>query len=121
METTVPKEEQLTLKSLQNHLIKTVLGALAVTLVGAFFTSYAFHINTNNSINTLNTSKEETQKDIKALKTDVADIKMSLSNTTFYTADNKEKVKSLENQISDIKKNQDEMLKILYEIKAKVK
>lgn len=121
METTIPKEEQLTLKSLQNHLIKTVLGALAVTLVGAFFTSYAFHINTNNSIDELNKSKAETKQDIKELKNDVADIKMTLSSTTFFTVDNKEKVKSLETEISEIKKQQDEMLKVLYEIKAKVK
>lgn len=121
METTVPQEEKLTLKALQNHLIKTVLGALAVTLVGAFFTSYAFHINTNNSIDALNKNKAETTEDIKSLKSDVADIKMTLSNTTFYTTDNKEKVKSLETEISEIKKQQDEMLKLLYEIKSKVK
>ena len=34
---------------------------------------------------------------------------------------NKEKVKSLESELSEMKKQQDEMLKILYEIKAKVK
>ncbi|MBK7362829.1 MAG: hypothetical protein IPJ01_11075, partial [Micavibrio sp.] len=83
--------------------------------------SYAFYFNTNNNLDSLNKSKEESNKDIKELKNDVADIKMSLQNTTFYTTDNKEKVKSLEYQISEINKQQDEMLKILYEIKAKVK
>jgi len=121
METTVPQEKPLTLKSLQNHLIKALFGALGVALVGAFFTSYTFYFNANNNLQELNKNKSETKQDIKDLKTDVADIKMTLSNTTFYTTDNKEKVKSLEGEISDMRKQQDEMLKLLYEIKAKVK
>jgi len=121
METIASKEDKLTLKSLQNHLIKTVLGALAVTLVGAFITSYAFHINTNNNLDELNKNKSETKADIRELKNDVAEIKTSLSNTNIYTVSNKEKAQSLENQISEIKKQQDEMVKLLYEIKSKVK
>jgi septal ring factor EnvC (AmiA/AmiB activator) len=123
MDTTVPQneEKQLTLKSLQNHFVKALFGALAVAMISAFITSYVFYFNTNNNLDELNQNKSETKQDIKDLKKDVADIKMSLSNTTFYTTDNKERVKSLESEISDIRKQQDEMLKVLYEIKAKVK
>jgi peptidoglycan hydrolase CwlO-like protein len=121
MEATASQSENLTLKSLQNHLIKAILGALGVAIVAALISSWAFHYNTNNNLDELNKSKDETSQDIKQLKSDVSDIKMTLSNTTFYTTDNKEKVKSLEAEISDMRKQQDEMLKLLYEIKARQK
>ena len=114
-------EEKITLKSLQKHLIKTIFGALALALVGAFITSYTFYFNANHNLGELNKSKEETKQDIKELKKDVGEIKTTLSNTTIYTTENKEKAQGLENQITDIRKQQDEMIKILYEIKAKVK
>lgn len=115
------KEEKITLKSLQKHLIKTIFGALALALVGAFLTSYSFYFNANYNLDELNKSKDETKQDIKELKKDVGEIKTTLSNTTIYTTENKEKAKSLETDISDMRKQQDEMIKILYEIKAKVK
>lgn len=121
MEATAPQSENLTLKSLQNHVLKALFGALTVALVSAFLTSWAFYYNTNNNLDDLNKNKDETSQDIKQLKSDVSDIKMTLSNTTFYTTDNKEKVKSLEVELSDMRKKQDEMLKILYEIKARQK
>ena len=115
------KEEKITLKSLQKHLIKTIFGALGLALIGAFLTSYSFYFNANHNLDDLNKSKDETKQDIKELKKDVSEIKTTLSNTTIYTTENKEKAKSLENDISDMRKQQDEMIKILYEIKAKVK
>lgn len=121
MEATAPQSENLTLKSLQNHVLKALFGALTVALVSAFLTSWAFYYNTNSNLDDLNKNKSETSQDIKTLKTDVADIKMTLNNTTFYTSDNKEKVKSLEAEISDIRKQQEEMIKLLYEIKSRQK
>lgn len=115
------KEDKITLKSLQKHLIKTIFGALVLALLGAFLTSYSFYFNANHNLDELNKNKDETKQDIKELKKDVADIKTTLSNTTIYTTENKEKAKTLENEISDMRKQQDEMIKILYEIKAKVK
>jgi len=121
MEATAPQSENLTLKSLQNHVLKALFGALTVALISAFLTSWAFYYNTNNNLDDLNKNKSETSQDIKQLKSDVSDIKMTLSNTTFYTTDNKEKVKSLEVELSDMRKKQDEMINLLYEIKARQK
>lgn len=121
MEAVAEQEEKLTLKKLQGHLIKTILGALGVALVGAFFTSYSFFYKTNTNIDELNTNKIETKQDIKELKKDVNDIKISLTNTGFYTEDNKEKINNLEQDVKDIKKNQEEMVKLLYEIKSRQK
>ena len=122
METATAQEDgSLTLKKLQNHLIKTMAGALAVALIGAFITSYGFYYHTTDSIEELNNSKTESRQDIKDLKIDVNEIKTSLSNTGIYTNNNKEDIKTLRQDVNDIKKSQDEMLKVLYEIKSKQK
>ena len=124
METTVSdniKEEKLTLKILEKHIVKTILGSLAVALVGALITSFTFYYQTNSSINELNQSKEETKQDIKTLKNDVSEIKTSLSGTNIYTNLNKEEVQTLKVEIAEMKKQQEEMLRVMYEIKAKVK
>jgi hypothetical protein len=119
MKTLAAQEEKLTLKIIQSHLIKTILGALGVALVGAFFTSYGFFYKTNTSIDILNSNKIETKHDVKELKKDVNDIKIALTNTGFYTEDNKEKIDNLEQDVKDIKKSQEEMMKLLFEIKSR--
>jgi len=116
---TIKTEQNLSTKELQNHLIKTILGALAVALVGAFLTSYVSTYTTKNSIDELNKSKEETSKDIKALKNDVNDIKISLSNTGIYTTNNIDDIKALKDDVKEIKKSQEEMLKLLYQMNKK--
>ena len=112
-------DEKLTLKKLQNHLIKTILGALVVTIIGAFFTSYSFYYNTISNISELNDSKIETAKDIKDLKIDVNEIKINLSNTGIYTSANKEQINNLNSDIKEIRKSQEEMMKILIEMNGK--
>jgi len=119
MATTATVDDGLTLKKLQNHLIKTIAGALAVAIVGAFLTSSAFYYRTNYNLNELNQSKIEARQDIKELKADVNDIKVSLSNTGIYTTDNKEKIDALNSDVKEIRKSQEEMLKILININNK--
>lgn len=116
---TTKKEENLSIKELQTHLIKTVLGALAVAMIGAFITSYISTYTTKNSIDELNKSKTETAQDIKSLKADVNDIKISLSNTGIYTNNNIDDIKALKDDVKEIKKGQEEMLKLLYQINLK--
>ena len=115
------QEQPFTLKVLEKHLVKTILGSLVIALVGALIASFAFYYNTNSNLDELNESKEETSQDIKVLKNDVSEIKTALSGTNIYTNLNSEEVKTLKAEVSDIKKQQDEMIKVLYEIKAKVK
>jgi cell division protein FtsL len=121
MSKSVEIDERLTLKSLQNHLIKTILGALVVTIIGAFFTSYSFYYNTVNNITELNESKTETANDIKELKKDVSEIKINLSETGIYTTANKEQIDNLNSDIKEIRKSQEEMMKILIEMNGKRK
>ena len=115
------KEEKLTLKALEKHLVKTIFSSLVVALVGAVIASFAFYYNTNSDLKELNQNKEETKADIKILKTDVAEIKTTLSGTNIYTNLNSEEVKSLKTEISDIKRQQQEMMRLLIEVNSKVK
>jgi hypothetical protein len=119
-------QETLTIKKLESHLIKTIIGALAVGIVGAFFTSFAFYYNSGNRFKNLEQSKIETKIEMKELKDnvegikyDVGEIKTSLSNTGIYTTDNKERISTLEQDVKEIKESQVEMIKILYELKAR--
>lgn len=114
-------DDKLTLKTLQSHLVKTIIGALVVTIIGAFFTSYSFYYNTINNISELNDSKIETANDIKELKKDVSEIKINLSSTGIYTTANKEQINNLNNDIKEIRKSQEEMMKILIEMNGKRK
>jgi peptidoglycan hydrolase CwlO-like protein len=116
---TVSADDKLTLKKLQNHVIKTILGAFALAVVGASLTSYAFYHNTTYNLKELNDNKDETKNDIKVLKQDVNDIKVSLSNTGIYTTDNKEKIDILNEDIKEIKRSQEEMMKLLISISNK--
>jgi peptidoglycan hydrolase CwlO-like protein len=112
-------DDKLTLKQLQNHLIKTILGAFAVAVVGAIITSYTFYTNTNYNLEELNQSKTETSQDIKELKKDVNEIKLSLSNTGLSTTTNQKEIDELKADIKDIKKSQEEMMKLLLTMNRK--
>jgi predicted transcriptional regulator len=64
---------------------------------------------------------KELKDNVEGIKTDVAEIKTSLSNTGIYTTDNKERISTLEADVKEIKESQVEMIKILYELKARKK
>jgi peptidoglycan hydrolase CwlO-like protein len=118
MESNVP-EQTLTLKKAESHILVAIIGAFVISIFGAIGTSYAFYYRATDDINDLKSTKVEMRTDIKDLKSNVADIKMSLSNTGIYTDENKDKIKNLEQDVKDMKKQNDEMLKVLYEIKAR--
>jgi peptidoglycan hydrolase CwlO-like protein len=126
MASTTVNDEKLTLKKLENHFIKTVVGAFALAVIAGFFSSYAFFYKTTDNLEELNKNKLEQKQEVKELqvgvdgiKKDVSDIKSALSNTDIYTNYNKENIKTLQSEITDIKKSQEEMLKLLYEIKIR--
>lgn len=112
-------DEKLSLKQLQNHLIKTILGAFGVAILGAVITSYTFYYNTNYNLKELNQNKIETSQDIKELKKDVSEIKISLSNTGLNTTSNQREIDELKSDIKDIKKSQEEMMRLLVTISKK--
>ena len=114
-------EYKAILKKLEMHLIKTIIGALVIAILGAGLTSLSFYYNTKSTINELKTNAIQTTSDVKALSTDVNTIKSTLSITGIYTTESIDKVKKLETDVSTINTNIGEIYKILYEIKGKQK
>lgn len=126
METVAKQEEKLTLKKLRNHLILTLAGSLVIAVVGAFFTSYKFYLNTNRNIEELYENKIEVKEEMKEvrgnidqIKTDIGEIKTKVSNSGIYTDVNKERINTLESDVKEIRKSQEEILKVLYQLKGK--
>jgi len=113
------KEEKLTLKSLQNHLIKTLLGSLALGIAGSLLTGYTWFLNMKTTVNELNEDRIETKRDISQLKKDISEIKITLNATSIYTDGNKSEVQELKKEISEIKNQQNEIIKLLYQINQK--
>lgn len=126
MEMVANQNDTLTIKKLRNHLILTLLVSLILSGVTAVFTSYRFYLNTNNNLDELNENKIEVKQEMKELKnnmdlikSDIAEIKTSVSNSGIYTDTHKERIVNLENDVKEIRKSQEEMLKVLYQIKGK--
>lgn len=119
-------KDELTPKKLQTHLVLMIVGALALGVVSSYFTAYGFYYNTLNTIDNLKESKIEAQSDIKELRISVgqindhvSEIQTKLSTNNVYTDNNKEQIGAINERVGNVEKKQDEMLKVLYEIKAK--
>lgn len=126
MEAYAKNEDRLTLKKLRNHLVLTVVTSIVLAIGSAVFTSYRFYLHTNYNLEELNQNKTEVKDEMKALKSDIdlirsdiSEIKTSVSNSGIYTDANKERISNLENDVKEIRKSQEEMLKVLYQIKGK--
>jgi len=118
------KEQPLTLKGLQKHLILTVLTTICLAVLGGIITSFAFYYNTNNDIEVLQTNDVKQSDDIENINATLKQINEKLGTTNTTTAVSDEKIKGLENTINNIEgdvsnigKTQTEILKILGDIK----
>lgn len=90
--------------TLERHLKKFQLTAnilsLAIGLVTASGIGYAFYYKTTNTLDTHTLQIEE-------VKADVQDLTVSVNNSVIFQGASKEQIKSLENQVADVKKTQD--------------
>jgi len=90
--------------TLERHLKKFQLTAnilsLAIGLVTASGIGYAFYYKTTNTLDTHTLQIEE-------VKADVQDLTVSVNNSAIFQGASKEQIKSLENQVADVKKTQD--------------
>lgn len=90
--------------TLERHLKKFQLTAnilsLAIGLVTATGIGYAFYYKTTNTLETHTLQIEE-------VKADVQDLTVSVNNSAIFQGASKEQIKSLENQVADVKKTQD--------------
>jgi hypothetical protein len=90
--------------TLERHLKKFQLTAnilsLVIGLVTASGIGYAFYYKTTNTLDTHTLQIEE-------VKADVQDLTVSVNNSAIFQGASKEQIKSLENQVADVKKTQD--------------
>ncbi len=90
--------------TLERHLKKFQLTAnilsLAIGLITATGIGYAFYYKTTNTLDTHTLQIEE-------VKADVQDLTVSVNNSAIFQGASKEQIKSLENQVADVKKTQD--------------
>mgnify|MGYP000951502167 FL=1 len=90
--------------TLERHLKKFQLTAnilsLAIGLITATGIGYAFYYKTTNTLDTHTLQ-------IEKVKADVQDLTVSVNNSAIFQGASKEQIKSLENQVADVKKTQD--------------
>jgi len=107
-------EEALTLKSLQSHLIKTVVGSVAGALIAGVIMGFSFYYKTSVTLDILN--KEQT-----ATREIVDKHTEQLNKNTQSSSISDFQIKNLDIRMTSIEKNQQEILKLLIEINASQK
>jgi Co/Zn/Cd efflux system component len=108
------QEQPLTLKSLQSHLIKTIVGALAVAILGAVLTAWGSHYQTKEAIEMLTKEQQETRGIV-----DKHSELLSKSSESNSVSD--VQIKNLEQRMTSMEKTQQDILKLLIEINTSQK
>lgn len=107
-------EDNLTLKSLQSHLIKTVIGSVVAALVTAVIMGFSFYYKTSSSLEVLTKEQTETRELVNKHTE-------QLNKNTQSSSVSDVQIKNLEARFSSMEKTQQDMLKILIEINASQK
>lgn len=102
--------ETLTLKDMQSHVIKTIIGSVITSLVAALVTGFAFYYKTTASIDRLN----ENQTD---MKTTIEKHTEQINNTNTGMGMTVVQQQAFEKRLVNIEESQKEILKVLIEIK----
>ena len=103
------EEGTLTLKSLQSHLIKTVLGSVASAIVAGVIMFFIFYWNTTYTLDSLIKTTEETKAIV-----DKHSEQLNSSNNS-NSVSNIE-IKNLQQRMSAIEESQKDIVKLLIEI-----
>lgn len=106
--------EVLDLKTLQSHLIKTVVGSVVAALVAGLSVGFSFYYKTNSAIDYLTTQQKET-------KTIVDKHTELISQGTNFNSVSDVQIKNLEQRMQSIEKTQQDIIKLLIEINSSQK
>lgn len=106
--------ESLNLKTLQSHVIKTIVGSIVSALVLSLIVGIAFYYKTNDTLSRLTDEQQET-------KTIVAKHSEQLSKTNQENSVSDIQIKNLEQRMGSIEKTQEDMLRVLIEINTSQK
>lgn len=101
--------EELSLKSLQSHLIKTVIGSVVSALIAGLIMGYSFYWQTKSSIERLTDEQKETK-----VLVDKHSEQLSKNNQDNSVSD--VQIKNLERRMTSIENTQKDMLSVLIEI-----
>ncbi len=107
-------EQPLTLKSLQSHLIKTIVGSLATAVVAGLLIVYSSYWQTKDAIERLT----EEQKETRILVDKHSDL---LTKSTESNSVSDVQIKNLEQRMGAMEKTQQDMLRLLIEINTSQK
>lgn len=107
-------EAALDLKTLQSHLIKTIIGAVIAAVVTALSVGFSFYHKTTSAIEIL--TKEQSQTKVLVDK----HTELLTQSSTFNSVSDVQ-IKALEKRMQAIELSQQEMLKLLIEINTSQK
>ena len=118
------KEEPVTLKSLQKHVIKVLVAAIVITVMGGAGTAFAFFYKTNYGIEKIIINDIRQDKSIEGIGIVLNDVSNKVGSTNTSAAVLDEKIKGLEGVMASIQQTQTniqttqtDILKILGEIR----
>jgi len=102
--------DTLTLKDLQNHLVKAIIGSVITTVILVTLAGIAFYYNTNSSISDLNITTAK-------LSITVDKHTEQINNTNMGMGMNSVQQIAFEKRLNGIEDGQKEILRLLIEIK----
>jgi predicted PurR-regulated permease PerM len=102
--------EALSLKQLQSHVIKTIVGSVITSLLVALITGFSFYFKTNAAIDKLNDNQTEMKKTIEAHTEQI-----NKTNTGMGMSEVQQE--AFEKRLTNIEEGQKEIMKLLIELK----
>lgn len=104
--------EQLTLKDMQGHVVKTIIGSVVTSAIIAIGTGVVFYFRTNAALDTLNNNQTEMKKTL-----DSHTEQINKNNTGMGMTEVQQK--AFEQRLTSIEESQKQILQVLIEIKTK--
>lgn len=107
--------EQLTLKSLQKHIVFTIVGCLVVAVFSAFITV----ASTKNDVEELKNISIEHTSGLKDLKQAVNNINLKVQENSTPTSVNQVEINNLKQDVKEVKDQVDKIYNVMLELKTR--
>lgn len=104
--------ETLTLKDMQSHVVKTVIGSVVTSAIIAIGTGVIFYFRTNAAIDRLNENQGEMKKTLDSHTEQI-------NKTNTGMGMNEVQSKAFDKRLTGIEESQKQILQVLIEIKNK--
>lgn len=121
-------KQQTFLKTLANHIVKTIVATILVAVLGGIGTSFVFYYEANNAISNLMINDQKQDESIEKINQTTQEIHKKLNSSDVNNAVLNTEIREFKTQIDrvhekqeDMQKTQMEILKILGELNRKSK